>query len=93
VGRLRGLQREFSVGIGKAAQKKHAFCAGEEVSGQSHPVPAPKLESVEFYLTSGLKKHFPAAPTSAPQGPTWLGVCPDLEIWVGGRRTPLSSRT
>ncbi|NLX01182.1 MAG: hypothetical protein GXY40_01435, partial [Syntrophomonadaceae bacterium] len=34
---IRGLvdddEREFSVGIGKAAQKKHDFCVGDEITG------------------------------------------------------------
>jgi len=79
--------------IGKAAQKKHAFCAGEEVSGQSYPVPVPKLESVVFYRTSGLKKHSAAAPTSADQGPPWLGVCPALEIYRARGHRRLENRT
>jgi len=87
------LQREFSVGIGKAAQKKHAFCAGEEGSGQSLPVPAPKLESVEFYRTSGLEKHSPEAPPPPHRGPPWLGVCPDLEIYRGRGHRRLDTRT
>ena len=92
-GTVDGVQREFSVGIGKVAQKKHAFCAGEEVSGQSYPVPVPKLESVEFYRTSGLKKPSPAAPTSAHQGPPWLRVCPDLQIYRSRGHRRLDKRT
>ena len=38
---IRGLvdddEREFSVGIGKAAQKKHDFCVGDEITGECLP--------------------------------------------------------
>ena len=57
---IRGLiddEREFSVGIGKAAQKKHQFCVGEEITGKECvPVADDRLEPVEFYKASKLKK-------------------------------------
>lgn len=57
---IRGLvdddEREFSVGIGKAAQKKHDFCVGDEITGECLPVADERLEPVEFYKVSKLKK-------------------------------------
>ena len=46
---------EFMIAIGKAAQAKHRFQAGMEVSGQAVPVPDPRLETAGFYKASGLK--------------------------------------
>ena len=43
-GRLGEEEREFMVAIGKGAQAKHAFRAGDEVSGQSVPVADKCLE-------------------------------------------------
>src|SRR3972149_9407994 len=47
--------RDFLVGIGKAAQAKHQFRAGDIVSGKAQPVADEKTESVEFYKASGLE--------------------------------------
>jgi hypothetical protein len=46
---------EFIIAIGKAAQAKHRFQAGMEVSGQAVPVPDPRLETAGFYKVSGAK--------------------------------------
>ena len=57
--RIEGLigdeEREFSVGIGKAAQAKHAFRVGDQVSGEAVPVADPERESVELYRASQLR--------------------------------------
>ena len=55
----------FQVAIGKAAQEKHRFRAGMELSGLAIPVPDPcqrhgrgrqvRLEAAGFYKASGLK--------------------------------------
>ena len=91
-GTVDGVEREFSVGIGKAAQDKHAFCAGEEVSGQSYPVLAAKAETVEFYRTSQLKKHGQEPPTAPVSAPPWLGLCPTLEVYRERGHRRLDSR-
>lgn len=49
-------EREFSVGIGKAAQQKHQLKVGDEITGECLPVADERLESVEFYKVSKLKK-------------------------------------
>lgn len=46
---------EFLIAVGKAAHEKHQFHAGMKVSGLSVPVPDPRLETAEFYKTSGIK--------------------------------------
>lgn len=54
-GRVGGEDREFSIGIGKAAQAKHQFRAGDVGIGQSHPVMDDRREAVEVYQTSKLR--------------------------------------
>ena len=41
--------RDLLVGIGKAAQAKHEFQVGDEVSGLGVPVDDPRKETVELY--------------------------------------------
>ena len=54
-GMIGGEEREFLVGIGKGAQAKHSFQAGDVISGQCLPVEDGRLETVEFYKVSKLK--------------------------------------
>lgn len=84
--------RAFSIGIGKAAQRKHQFRVGDEVSGESLPVADDRLEPVEFYKTSKLKVQR-RSETQIASPPPGHGVPPDLETyrWRGHRR--LSART
>lgn len=42
-GMISGLARMFLVAIGKAAQTKHEFRAGDQVSGESGPVTPPSI--------------------------------------------------
>jgi len=88
-----GVERDFTVGIGKAAQLKHEFCAGEEISGQSYPVPVPKLESVEYYRTSGLRKQTHGVRKESDDGPPWLKVAPALEDYRRRGHRRLEKRT
>jgi hypothetical protein len=91
-GLINGETRQFSVGIGKAAQAKHRFQVGDEVSGQSVPVADPRKEPVEFYRASKLQVlERGGGPAGEP--PPWQGVPPDLETyrWRGHRR--LAART
>ncbi len=83
--------REFSVGIGKAAQAKHAFHVGDVVQGASVPVPDPRTESVETYKASGLKVVEPSAPAGA--GPPWHSVPPALDIYRARGHRRLAART
>ena len=49
-GTIGGEEREFLVGIGKAAHAKHQFRADDVVSGKALPVADDRTESVEFTL-------------------------------------------
>lgn len=91
-GMLGNESRVFSIGIGKAAQKKHQFRVGDNVSGESVPVADARLEPVQFYRTSKLQL-LQRGDESRHNLPPWHGVPPDLETyrWRGHRR--LSART
>jgi len=84
--------RAFSIGIGQAAQQKHQFRVGDEVSGESLAVADDRVEPVEFYKTSKLKV-LRRSEKQIESPPPWQGVPPDLETyrWRGHRR--LSART
>jgi hypothetical protein len=84
--------REFLVGIGKGAHSKHQFQAGDIVSGMSEPVADSRLESVEFYKTSGLKM-LERAEQRAVAPPPWLGVPPELETYRARGHRRLDART
>jgi hypothetical protein len=49
-GSVDGEERTFTVGIGKEAQAKHQFKAGEIVSGKSAEVRDPISEVSEYYI-------------------------------------------
>jgi hypothetical protein len=92
---IRGLvdddKREFSIGIGKAAQKKHDFCVGDEITGECLPVADERLEPVEFYKVSKLKKtgHVGHPTTPAP----WQTVPPEMEVYRERGHRRLAART
>jgi hypothetical protein len=71
---------EFSVAIGKKAQSKHGFRAGDVVSGVSEPVVDPRLETAEYYKTSKLKI-VERGPEIVDVPPPWLGIPPSLETY------------
>ena len=54
-GNVGGEERTFAIGIGKEAQAKHQFQAGDVVSGKSEEVQDPRTEVSEYYKTSELK--------------------------------------
>ena len=91
-GQIGDQEREFLIGIGKAAQAKHQFQVGDMVSGRSAPVADPRLEPVDYYKTAGLKV-IQREDTDDHTPPPWHVVPPDLEVyrWRGRRR--LSART
>lgn len=68
---------EFIIALGKAAQAKHQFRVGMEVSGLAVPVSDPRLETAGFYKASGLKI-LKDAEGDPPAGPPFHGVPPDL---------------
>lgn len=71
---------EFFVGIGKAAQAKHAFRAGDMLLGRSQPVADPRLEHVSFYKTAGLVLST-RAEEAEESPPPWSGVPPELPVY------------
>ncbi len=91
-GSIGGEAREFAVGIGKAAQAKHAFRAGDRVAGEAEPVADPRLEPVELYKAAKLKL-LARATEAAPAGPPWTGVPPALEVYRERGHRRLDART
>jgi hypothetical protein len=85
-GEAGGEAREFSVRIGPGAQAKHAFRAGDRVSGAAHPVLDPEREVAEFYKASALEL-VGRAEAAAPAGPPWRGIPPGAGS-VPGARSP-----
>jgi hypothetical protein len=91
-GIIDNVEREFIVGIGKAAQAKHEFQAGDMVSGQSEPVLDERIEPVEYYKTSKLVLIERAA-QQPHQPPPWLGAPPTLETYRERGHRRLDART
>lgn len=86
-----GVEREFSIGIGKAAQTKYEFRVGDEITGECVPVPDERLEPVQFYKVSKLKK---TGQTDSPiTPPPWENVPPDLETYRERGHRRLAVRT
>jgi len=91
-GWIDGTEREFSVGIGKVSQQKHRFCAGDEVSGECLPVTDRRLEPVEFYKASKLKKVGRKLKTAAVP-PPWEVIPPEIEEYRERGHRRLAART
>lgn len=83
---------EFLIAIGKAAHEKHRFRAGMEARGLAVPVPDPRLETAEFYRTSGVEI-LKDAVDAPPGGPPFHGLPPDLDTYRGRGHRRLDSRT
>lgn len=84
--------REFSVGLGKAAYRRHLFRVGDQVSGESLPVADERKEPVEFYRTSKLKVLARHEGESEPP-PPWHGVAEELQRYRYRGYRRLSART
>ena len=91
-GVIGGESRQFSIGVGKAAYRKHQFQVGDEVAGESLPVADERKEPVEFYKTSKLKvlRRYEGG-TESP--PPWHGVAEELETYRYRGHRRLSART
>ena len=79
-GEIDGQEREFSVGIGKAAYAKHECKIGDIIKGDSHPVLDSRVEIVEFYKASKLEI-VERSGDSDTNPPPWIDVLPLLEIY------------
>ena len=84
-------KRDFSVGVGKAAQEKFQFKVGDEVSGESSPINDPRKEPVEFYKTSKLELKSSSQPQS--NAPPWNDIPVSLGEYRDRGHRRLSSRT
>ncbi len=84
------IEQEFSVGIGKTVQQKHQFCIGDEIVGECSPVADQRLEPVEFYKASKLKKTDHNNTTSAAP---WETIPPELEEYRQRGHRRLSAQT
>lgn len=91
-GVIEGEIRDFIIAIGKAAQARHGFQAGDKVEGMSEPVLDERMEIANFYKTSKLQvlERY-SGKTSNP--PPWLGAVPDLEIYRRRGHRRLAART
>ena len=85
-------EREFSIGIGKAAQEKHQFRICDIVKGESHLVFNNQTELVEYYKTSKLEIIERGSDTII-NPPPWLGVPPTLETYRKRGHRRLSAHT
>lgn len=91
-GDLGGEAREFLVAIGKAAQEKHQFRVGDEVSGEGVRVEAPDLETADLYKVSGLKVGARGSAERSATAP-FTGVPPTLEEYRARGHRRLSAPT
>ena len=84
-GTLGGEVREFGVALGKGAQEKHQFQAGDRTAGVGVPVVDPRLETADLYKVSKLEVMGRGMETSSAPSPfappPFLGVPPALEVY------------
>ena len=90
-GSIDGNEQVFSVGIGKAANEKHRFKVNDTISGECVPVADERLEPVEYYKVSKLKKL--SESDVFKEEPPWETVPPALEIYRSRGHRRLSART
>jgi hypothetical protein len=85
-------ERKFLVGIGKGAQAKYLFRAGDMVSGECQQVEDRELETVEFYKASKLRL-LNRQDNKENKAPPWIIVPPELEIYRNRGHRRLDVRT
>ena len=94
--RVRGVvgdtSREFTIGIGNATQAKYAFRCGDLVKGESVLARDPKLETAEYYKTTGLQL-VSRSERPSMNAPPWLEAPPTLEADRRRGHRRLDSRT
>jgi hypothetical protein len=71
-------ERDFTLGLGPAANAKHQFAAGEKWKGLAEAVVDSRIDPVDFYRVSGLQALERHVGRYADP-PPWLGVAPPLE--------------
>jgi hypothetical protein len=77
-GQIGGETAKFVVGIGKGAQAKHQFQAGDNISGQCELVNDKRIEPADYYKASKLVVQS-RGESCAP--PPWTGLAVDLDIY------------
>lgn len=82
----------FAIGVGKGAQAKHQFRAGDFVSGKSEVVSDARSEVAEYYKTSELRLIKREA-ESGDSPPPWHGPPLELEIYRERGHRRLDART
>lgn len=92
LGQIDDQDSTFSVAIGKAAQAKHQFRAGDLVSGRSIPVEDARLETAGYYKTTNLEV-IQRAPLIEQAPPPWRGVAPELDVYRERGHRRLSAHT
>ena len=85
-------KRSFMVGIGKGAQERNQFQAGDLVSGRSEVVRDPRNEVSEYYQTSELRRVEKGMKTQGSP-PPWQGRPPALEVYRQRGHRRLETRT
>jgi hypothetical protein len=90
-GSIDGNEQVFSVGIGKAANEKHRFKVNDRISGECVPVADERLEPVEYYKVSKLRKL--SEGDGIEKGPPWETVPPALDIYRSRGHRRLAART
>lgn len=84
--------REFLVGVGEGAHRKHQFQVGDAVSGEALPIADPRLETVDFYKVSALKVLGRTVGKDLPP-PPWQGVPPPLSVYRERGHRRLAAQT
>lgn len=91
-GTIDGMDKSFTVGIGKASQAKHSIQSGDLVEGVCVPVENPELETVDYYKVSKFRLvRRSERPSTSP--PPWLGVPPALEVYRERGHRRLAAQT
>lgn len=90
-GKLGDEERSFTVAVGKAAQDKHRFRVGMEVSGQGLPVADRRRETADLYKANRLRVF--SAPTEPRSGPPWTDSPPELAVYRERGPRRLAKRT
>ena len=90
-GYIGGNPSQFLVGIGKGAQEKYHFQAGDKVTGFCEPVVDPRKESVDYYKVSKLTVLTRRDEPSIP--PPWKDQVVDLDKYRERGHRRLSDTT
>ncbi|MCA8920892.1 MAG: hypothetical protein KDD82_03720 [Planctomycetes bacterium] len=86
-GTLGEVARTFAVGLGKAAQGKHGFRAGDRASGAGVAIDDPAGHACDLHKASKLARE--PGPEPAPGGPPYLGAPEPLEVYRAAGHRPL----